>query len=85
MRIDTGVRAGDRITHFYDPMIAKVIVRGSNREDAIARMQTTLASITVEGIDTNLAFLQQGIGHPAFRNGAVFTGFVERFKSELVK
>ena len=85
VRIDTGVRAGDRITHFYDPLIAKVIVRGSDREEAIERMQATLASIAVEGIETNIAFLKKTIGHPAFREGAVFTGFVDRFRNELLK
>ena len=84
VRIDTGVRAGDRVTHFYDPMIAKVIVRGADRGAAIERMLATLAAITIEGVDTNLAFLQKVVGHPAFRAGDVRTGFVDRFKKELL-
>jgi len=84
VRIDTGVRAGDRVTHFYDPMIAKVIVLGADRDAAIERMLVTLAAITIEGVDTNLAFLQKVIGHAAFRAGDVRTGFVDRFKKELI-
>jgi 3-methylcrotonyl-CoA carboxylase alpha subunit len=84
VRVDTGVRAGDRITHFYDPMIAKVIVRGGDRYEAIERMVSTLCSIRLGGIETNLDFLKRVVQHPAFREGAVFTGFVDRFKSELL-
>ena len=84
VRIDTGVRAGDRVTHFYDPMIAKVIVLGADRGAAIERMLATLAAITIEGVETNLAFLQKVIGHAAFRAGDVRTGFVDRFKKELL-
>jgi 3-methylcrotonyl-CoA carboxylase alpha subunit len=85
VRIDTGVRSGDRITHFYDPMIAKLIVRGADRADAIARMEQTLAATVIEGVDTNLAFLLKVLAHPAFRAGDVRTGFVDRYKAELLK
>jgi len=84
VRIDTGVRSGDRITHFYDPMIAKVIVHGPDRGAAIERMLAALAEIRIEGVDTNLAFLQRVIAHPAFRAGEVRTGFVERHKAGLL-
>ena len=84
VRIDTGVREGDRVTHFYDPMIAKVIVLGADRGAAIDRMLATLAAITIEGVETNLAFLQKVIAHAAFRAGDVRTGFVDRFKKELL-
>jgi len=84
VRIDTGVRAGDRITHFYDPMIAKVIVAGTDRTAAIERMRGTLAAIAIEGIESNLAFLQKLLDHPAFRAGEVRTDFVERWKKDLL-
>ena len=84
VRVDTGVRSGDRITHFYDPMIAKLIVHGSNRADAIERMLETLGSIRIEGIETNLAFLQRVIGHAAFRAAEVSTGFIDQHKAELL-
>ena len=84
VRIDTGVRAGDRITHFYDPMIAKVIARGTDRQAAIARMAGFLERIQVQGLETNLAFLGRVIAHPAFRAGEVPTDFVERHKAQLL-
>jgi 3-methylcrotonyl-CoA carboxylase alpha subunit len=85
VRIDTGVRAGDRITHFYDPMIAKLIVHGADRAFAIARMQEVLAATVIEGVDTNLPFLLKVLGHPAFRAGDVRTGFIDRYKADLLK
>ena len=84
VRIDTGVRAGDRVTHFYDPMIAKVIVLDADRGAAIERMLATLDAIAIEGIDTNLAFLKKVLSHAAFRAGDVRTGFVDRFKKDLL-
>ena len=84
VRIDSGYRAGDAVTFFYDPMIAKVICRGATRDAAIERTIETLRSIEIEGLTTNLAFLRATIAHPGFRNGEVFTGFVERFKPELL-
>ena len=85
VRIDTGVRSGDRITHFYDPMIAKVIVHGADRAAAIARMEETLAATVIEGLDTNLPFLLKVLGHAAFRAGDVRTGFIDRYKADLLK
>jgi len=84
VRVDSGVRSGDRITHFYDPMIAKIIVHGSDRMEAIDRMLQALGSVSIEGIETNLAFLQRVVDHTAFRDGAVRTGFVDRYRKELL-
>jgi 3-methylcrotonyl-CoA carboxylase alpha subunit len=83
VRVDTGVRTGDRITHFYDPMIAKVIVRGSDRGDAIERMRAALAAIAVEGVENNIAFLLRALDHPSFRAGEVRTGFIEQHRKAL--
>ena len=85
VRIDAGVREGDRITHYYDPMIAKIIVRGADRSAAISSMLLTLESIRIEGVETNLAFLRNTIAHPAFQNGRVRTDFLERHHAELVQ
>jgi 3-methylcrotonyl-CoA carboxylase alpha subunit len=85
LRIDTGFREGDEVTFFYDPMIAKVIVHGPTREAAIERMTDALDAIDIEGPATNVAFLRATIRHPEFRAGNVFTGFVDRFKDELVR
>lgn len=84
VRVDTGVRAGDRITHFYDPMIAKVIVMGSDRAAAVARMRSTLAAIAVEGVETNITFLTRVLDHPSFLSGEVCTAFVERHRKTLL-
>jgi 3-methylcrotonyl-CoA carboxylase alpha subunit len=84
VRIDTGVRSADRITHFYDPMIAKLIVADTDRDSAIERMRATLAAVAVEGVETNLQFLRRVVAHPAFRAGDVGTGFVERHKASLL-
>jgi len=84
VRIDSGFREGDEVTFFYDPMIAKVICHGATRDAAIERTLATLRAIEIEGPSTNLAFLRATIAHPDFRAGAVFTGFVERFKPMLL-
>ena len=84
IRIETGVRSGDAITHFYDPLIAKIIVVGDDRRQAIERMLGALDSIRIEGIETNLAFLQRVTGHPAFREAELRTDFVERHKKDLL-
>jgi acetyl/propionyl-CoA carboxylase alpha subunit len=84
VRIDSGFRAGDEVTFFYDPMIAKVICHGATRDEAIERTLATLRAVEIEGPATNLAFLRATIAHPDFRAGAVFTGFVERFKPMLL-
>ena len=84
LRIDAGVRQGDRITPFYDPMIAKVIGCGANRAEAIERALAALKEIRLEGIVTNLDFLIRTLDHPAFRAGDCHTGFVEQHKAELV-
>jgi 3-methylcrotonyl-CoA carboxylase alpha subunit len=84
LRIDSGVRAGDRISHFYDPMIAKFIAHGANRECAIARLIDAIDAVRIEGIETNLGFLRRTLDHPAFRNGQVSTGFVDLYKPDLI-
>jgi 3-methylcrotonyl-CoA carboxylase alpha subunit len=84
LRIDTGVREGDAVSHYYDPMIAKVIARGSNRDAAIARMRDALAAFTIEGVETNLVFLRRVLAHPAFVAGEVTTGFIDQHKAQLL-
>ncbi len=84
VRIDTGVREGDTITAYYDPMVAKLICHGATRAEALARMATLLASAEVEGIATNIQFLRRVIAHEAFQRGEVFTGFIDANKAELL-
>jgi 3-methylcrotonyl-CoA carboxylase alpha subunit len=84
VRIDTGVREGDKVTPYYDPMIAKIICRGIDRGAAIERMLSMLAAIQLEGLASNLAFLGRVVNHPAFRSGNTFTGFIEKYKADLL-
>ncbi len=84
LRIDTGVRQGDVITPFYDPMIAKMIVWGPDRAQALTAMKAALAASRIEGVKNNLAFLQAVIDHPEFVAGNLDTGLVERERTALL-
>src|SRR5699024_9366719 len=68
-RVDTGVRQGDEVSPFYDPMIAKVIAWGADREEARLRLLDMLSETTIAGVRTNVAFLQRILAHPAFAEG----------------
>jgi acetyl-CoA carboxylase biotin carboxylase subunit len=78
IRVDTGVRSGDEITIHYDPMIAKLIVYGQDRQDAIRRMDSALAQYVILGLTTNLRFLRAVVNHPDFRDGRTTTALIER-------
>jgi 3-methylcrotonyl-CoA carboxylase alpha subunit len=84
IRVDSGFREGDKISFHYDPMIAKVIVRGTQREGALSRMTSALDDFRIEGVATNIDFLRHTIAHPAFREGKTFTRFVDTYMSELL-
>nr|WP_314092500.1 acetyl/propionyl/methylcrotonyl-CoA carboxylase subunit alpha [uncultured Shinella sp.] len=83
-RIDSGVRAGDRITPFYDPMIAKVITHGRSRTEALSRLETALEQCRVGGLTTNAGFLVRLCRHPAFAAGDVDTGLIGRAGETLL-
>jgi 3-methylcrotonyl-CoA carboxylase alpha subunit len=84
VRLDTGVTSGDEISVYYDPMIAKLITWGGDRDEAIRRMQAALAETDVIGVKTNLGFLQQLVKHQAFIDGATDTGFIPRHRAMLM-
>jgi 3-methylcrotonyl-CoA carboxylase alpha subunit len=84
VRVDTGVRAGDTISIYYDPMIAKLIVWGADRDAAIRRFQSALAGTQVAGVKTNIGFLARLAGHPAFKAAELNTRFIERHQDDLV-
>jgi 3-methylcrotonyl-CoA carboxylase alpha subunit len=84
VRIDTGVREGDTITAYYDPMIAKLICFGPDRDAALDAMQAALDASAIEGIAHNIDFLGRVLRHSAFRSGEVFTGFIDSFKADLL-
>jgi acetyl/propionyl-CoA carboxylase alpha subunit len=79
LRVDAGVEAGDEVGGAYDPMIAKLIAHGFDREAALDRLAAALAETVVEGVTTNLPFLRWLVAHPAFRAGDVTTAFLARF------
>ncbi len=83
VRIDAGVREGDEITPYYDPMIAKLIVRGKDRAQALSRMSQALAACEVVGPATNIAFLGRLIRSAAFAGADLDTGLIERHHEEL--
>ncbi|WP_233867344.1 acetyl/propionyl/methylcrotonyl-CoA carboxylase subunit alpha [Paraburkholderia adhaesiva] len=83
VRIDSGVREGDTITPFYDPMIAKLIVHGSTREDALARMQRALEACEVVGPHTNVEFLHRLVTCEPFAAADLDTGLIERHHDAL--
>ena len=78
VRVDTGVRAGDSISPFYDPMIAKLIVHGADRAATVLKLRRALAHYEVVGVATNLDLLRAIAGHPAFAAGDLDTGFLAR-------
>lgn len=82
IRIDTYVHAGAMITPFYDPMIAKLIAYGTDREDAINRLRVALDEFEVQGIKTNIPFLCRLVRHPDYIAGDLSTAFVPRFLQE---
>jgi 3-methylcrotonyl-CoA carboxylase alpha subunit len=83
VRADTGVRAGDAISPWYDPMIAKIIVHGADRAEALNRLVRALAATEVAGTVTNLAFLGRLARHPRFLAGDVDTGLIEHDQAAL--
>ncbi|MDA7949312.1 MAG: acetyl-CoA carboxylase biotin carboxylase subunit [Hyphomicrobiaceae bacterium] len=78
LRIDTGVREGDSITPFYDPMIAKVIAAGVDRAAAIDRMCQALKAVEISGVGTNIAFLLEVLRDPEFAQVEMTTRYVDR-------
>ncbi len=83
IRVDSGFREGDAVTPYYDALLAKLIVSGADRAEALRRMARALDGFVVEGVITNLSFLKALIGHPKVARGDIDTGFIEREISAL--
>jgi acetyl-CoA carboxylase biotin carboxylase subunit len=79
VRMETYCYAGISVSPFYDPMIAKLIVAGKDRAEAVAKLQTALHEFEVEGIATNIPFLRRLVASEGYRSGQFDTGFVPRF------
>jgi len=76
VRVDTGVYEGGEVSMFYDPMIAKLVTYGANREEAMDNMSRALDEYYIRGVQNNIAFLSALIVHPRFREGRLTTNFI---------
>jgi acetyl/propionyl-CoA carboxylase alpha subunit len=79
LRIESGVHAGSKVTPYYDPMVAKVVVWGATRKEAIERMDAALGATHIAPLVTNIAFMRQVLGSDAFGSGEYDTKFAEVF------
>jgi len=84
VRVDTGVEQGGEITPWYDPMIAKLIVHGKDRDEALARLRGALAGVEIAGLTTNVEFLRKVAASRAFTSAELDTGLIERNRAELI-
>lgn len=84
LRIDSGVRQGDTVSMHYDPMLAKIIAHGADRDEALQRLRTALAQTEVAGPGNNRAFLHRLLSHPAFAAAELDTGFIDRYGGSLL-
>ena len=83
VRVDSGVRQGDTISPFYDSMVAKLIVHGATRQEALARMDAALAQTHIVGLKTNVQFLRQVVRSDSFANARLDTGLIAREAAHL--
>ncbi|GHF44753.1 acetyl/propionyl/methylcrotonyl-CoA carboxylase subunit alpha [Streptomyces morookaense] len=84
VRVDSGLAAGSAVGTSYDPMLAKVVAHGPDRETALRRLRGALAGTAVLGVDTNAGFLRRLLEHPDVVSGALDTGLVDREAAALV-
>jgi 3-methylcrotonyl-CoA carboxylase alpha subunit len=85
VRIDDGVREGDTISPFYDSMVAKLIVHGQTREEALARLDEALAQTRIVGLSTNVQFLRYVVRSPSFAQANLDTALIPREEAVLFK
>ena len=83
VRVDTGIRQGDEVSIYYDPMIAKLIVWDRDRDTALARLRGALADYQVVGLTTNLNFLSALAANEAFNKQQIDTSFIEKQQHDL--
>ena len=84
VRVDTGVREGDDVSMYYDPMVAKIVAWDQDRDSALRRLRGALAETSLVGLNSNLHFLSAVAAHPAFISAALETGFIETHLADLV-
>ncbi|TCB72753.1 acetyl/propionyl/methylcrotonyl-CoA carboxylase subunit alpha [Acinetobacter sp. ANC 4216] len=85
VRVDSGIVEGDEISTYYDPMIAKLIVWGKNREAALTQMHHALGQFHVDGLGNNIAFLDRLVLCDSFKNANLDTGLIQREEAFLLK
>ena len=83
-RIESAVETGDAVSPFYDPMIAKIIIHGKDRKQALARMREALIETKLRGLATNLGFLRRVVSDKAFAAAEIDTGFIARYQERLL-
>jgi 3-methylcrotonyl-CoA carboxylase alpha subunit len=83
VRLDCGFADGQEVTAYYDPMIAKLIVWGTTRDEAIETMTRALRSYTFAGLKTNVRYLERILAVSAFKEGKTFTNFLVTHEHEL--
>lgn len=77
VRVDSGYRTGNRVTPYYDPLLAKLCVHGDDRDEAVKRAEEAVSQFEITGLRTNLPFLARLLAHPLYREGRYDTGIVE--------
>ena len=85
LRVDTAMEEGRAIPPFYDSLLAKLIVHGEDRADAIAKMLCVLNAITIEGVKTTLPLQKAIIASPVFQAGKLDTAYIESHMEEFVE
>jgi acetyl-CoA carboxylase biotin carboxylase subunit len=81
IRVDSGYQAGNKVTPFYDPLLAKLCVYGADRAQALATARTAVGEFRIEGLKTNLPFFAELLANPEFVSGDYDTGLVERMRA----
>jgi 3-methylcrotonyl-CoA carboxylase alpha subunit len=82
--VDTGFRCGDAVSPYYDPMLAKLIVWGEDRERARRSLLEALSHCEIAGVSTNVELLERIVAHPAFAHAELDTGLIERHRDALL-
>ena len=82
VRVDTGIREGSEVSMFYDPMIAKLITHGENRDKAIENMTNAIDQYVIDGLSHNLNFLSSIMQNKTFQSGYTTTDFIEQEYSD---
>jgi acetyl-CoA carboxylase, biotin carboxylase subunit len=81
VRVDAGYTAGNTVTPFYDPLLAKLCVHGADRDAALERAADAVASFVIEGLKTNLPFFDELLADPSFVSGSYDTGLIDRMRA----